>query len=457
MKVTKSVILLCLFSLFSSKLVSVVEINRHGARTAENFPEKPLQQFFGLSEKLTHNGYRQHQILGKYMRERYIKTGFIDEEYSPKDFEIISTPSQRTIFSADGFISGLYPGSVVKVTHHEKEMNVINNDTVPICDLPFTFKEVPITVISNIENSLFNTWNCKLDGKKVKKPSKDKELYPNVLEITSKELKYSAKYLANYFDCEEMLKDKDYELFMKEMYRYIKSYFYHYNLKIEDEFPEVVAQTIKKTLLNKWYNARLSDSKMLKLGISEFLDKLLNIFNDAIEYGDNRQHAKYTVFSSHDTALVNTITNLYSGEYLKTLVDQALNDENIYNSLVLPFASNIIFELHYDNGKYYVMINFNGKILNYPLRGIDKSYSEGKIDFDDFKELLLSRIDSDYKKVDCTEAESKEIGKFNIFPIAKEDSNKAKKKHLKDLKKTSLKGLTDKLSFLYYSLFGQNL
>ena len=107
MKVTKSVILLCLISLFSSKLVSVVEINRHGARTAENFPEKPLQQFFGLSEKLTHNGYRQHQILGKYMRERYIKTGFIDEEYTPKDFEIISTPSQRTIFSADGFISGL--------------------------------------------------------------------------------------------------------------------------------------------------------------------------------------------------------------------------------------------------------------------------------------------------------------------------------------------------------------
>ena len=95
--------------------------------------------------------------------------------------------------------------------------------------------------------------------------------------------------------------------------------------------------------------------------------------------------------------------------------------------------------------------------MNYPLRGLDKSYSEGKIDFDDFKELLLSRIDSDYKKVDCTEAESEEIGKFNIFPIAKEDSNKAKKKHLKDLKKTSLKGLTDKLSFLYYSLFGQNL
>ena len=148
---------------------------------------------------------------------------------------------------------------------------------------------------------------------------------------------------------------------------------------------------------------------------------------------------------------------MYSGEYLKTLVDKALDDESVYNSLVLPFASSIIFELHYDNGKYYVMINFNGKILNYPLRGLDKSYSEGKIDFDDFKELLLSRIDSDYKKVDCTEAESEEIGKFNIFPIAKEDSNKAKKKHLKDLKKTSLKGLTDKLSFLYYSLFGQNL
>ena len=455
----KAILIFCLIALTSEKLISVVEINRHGARTAENFPDRPLQQFFGLTEKLTHNGYRQHQLLGKYMHEKYVKTNFISSQYNEKDFQIISTPSQRTIFSSDGFISGLYPGTVVKVTHHEKEMNVINNDTIPMEDLPFLFQEVPVTVISNMENSLFNTWNCKLDGKKVKKPSKDKTLYPDILEITKKDLKYSAKYLATYFDVEEMLKDKEYELFMKEMYRYIKSYFYHYNLKMEALFPEIVVQTVKKTLINKWYNARLEDSKMLKLGSSEFFTKLLDIFNDATLNPNNRKYAKYTVYSSHDVALVNALANLYSGDYLKQLIDQALNDERIYNSLVLPFASNMVFELHQDEdkGNFYVVIIFNGKVLNYPLRDLDYSYSEGKIDLGTFRTLLSKRIDDDWKRVDCSEGENSEKEKFNIFPISLQQSSKMKKKHLKDFgKKVPLNTVEDKLKVLFLSEFGEN-
>ena len=125
--------------LFNSKLISVIEVNRHGARSSENFPEAPLQQFFGISMKLTNNGYRQHQLLGSYMNARYVKTNFINSVYRPSDFHVFSTPTQRTVYSADAFISGLYPGHIVRTTYHEPNLNLVSNDTIPVIDTHYGF------------------------------------------------------------------------------------------------------------------------------------------------------------------------------------------------------------------------------------------------------------------------------------------------------------------------------
>ena len=71
---SKNLLFLILISLIlktSPELIKVIQINRHGARSAETFPKYLNQQFWGINEKLTINGYRQHQLLGKYIKKIY--------------------------------------------------------------------------------------------------------------------------------------------------------------------------------------------------------------------------------------------------------------------------------------------------------------------------------------------------------------------------------------------------
>lgn len=115
-------------------LLSVFEINRHGARTPKHFEERQKKLFFGSQNmQLTINGFRQEQILGSFIREKYVeKLKFLSADYKPEEFCLISSPTQRTIFSAAGFLSGLYPNYVVKNKYininKENNNNIYNRD-----------------------------------------------------------------------------------------------------------------------------------------------------------------------------------------------------------------------------------------------------------------------------------------------------------------------------------------
>ena len=119
------------FYLLHSKavLLSVFEINRHGARTPKHFEERQKRLFFGSQNmQLTINGFRQEQLLGSFIREKYIeKLKFISPDYNPEEFCLISSPTQRTIFSAAGFLSGLFPNYVVKNKYINLSDSASNN------------------------------------------------------------------------------------------------------------------------------------------------------------------------------------------------------------------------------------------------------------------------------------------------------------------------------------------
>lgn len=412
-----------------SKLLCVVEVNRHGARASENFPEQPLQQLFGISMKLSSNGYRQHQILGQYMHNKYTSTGFIDKTYREDDFQIISTPTQRTIYSASGFISGLYPNHVVKVTHHDKRLQLISNDTIPVPDGVPLYTEVPITVLDWEENSIFNSWNCKLNGEIIKPKTTDKSVYPDLLTVSEKDMDYSAKYMLKFFNLSKSsFNDMSSEQIMKQINKYVITYFYHYGRNMDDELPKRVVDTIKKMYINKWYNPRLQDSSYLKLGSSEFLQQVLNMFSKVVDAHSNnflkvkQKYKKYTVYSSHDTAIVNILANILDEGLLNKIVQTGVSNSESYNFLVPPFASHLLFELHRDDqGQFYVVIIYNGRVLNYPLRVITKSKSGEKvlngsqIEWSNFVEFVKSRIDDSYKMLDCSESEKEE--KPQMFPV----------------------------------------
>lgn len=414
------IFLLIIIQIFlsNSKLISVIEVNRHGARSAETFPKYLNQQFWGINEKLTHNGYRQHQLLGKYIRKKYIDTKFISDKYNERDFKIYSTPFQRTIFSANGFLSGLYPNYISKVNFHENQLKYINNDIIPNIDFNVNFEEIPIEVLSYQENVLFNSWKCKLNGELIKEESKDLNLYPDVIPISDDDIIETANYLRKYLLLEdkiaELKKVKKSRKFIKKVNKYITGYFYLYGLNMEKVFPEKIVKVIKSSLVNKWYNGRIKDTKMLKLSSSAFINKIIEIFANAIK--GNKKFSKLNVFSAHDAIMANFFGNIFDEKFLRNMISKSLDNEDYYKMFVPPFASNLIFELYKDdklNNSYYVKILFNGKVIsNFPLRGNKYSGKNNMYEFNEFVKNLRARQDNDWNLIDCKDA-----------PLEDEDDN----------------------------------
>ena len=394
-----------------SKLISVIEVNRHGARNAKNFPSEPLQRLFGVNMKITHNGFRQHQLLGNYMYDRYINAGFINKEYRADEFEIISSPTQRTLFSADGFLTGLFPGYVIKAVYQDPSMNIISDDIIPIPNFPTIIKEIPLKVMSWREKQIFNDpWGCKLNGKKLRKMSVNNTEFPDIFPISREDIIFSARYLREFFNHSESQNTIiEPETFVNEIKKHSIPYFYHLGVSMEKVLPKKVSDSIKKMNINNWYNARIRDSKLLKLGPSAFFNLIKRTFNRAIINNtlqkNDKSFPKYTVFSFHDRAIINLISNILNEKDLQQMIANSINNSNYYNFLVPPFASSLLFELHYSQQKqnYYVLRIYNGKVINYPLRNCKQIGTDGKIPIEVFQQFLGNRIDKDYKHLICVE------------------------------------------------------
>ncbi|NXP04026.1 PPAP phosphatase, partial [Thinocorus orbignyianus] len=102
------------------ELKFVAVVFRHGDRTpVVNFPtdlhkESEWPQGFG---QLTKTGMQQLFKLGQYTRERY--SSFLNSTYNRQEFYIQSTDYDRTIMSAQSYLSGLFPPTSSQIWNPE--------------------------------------------------------------------------------------------------------------------------------------------------------------------------------------------------------------------------------------------------------------------------------------------------------------------------------------------------
>jgi hypothetical protein len=184
-------------SSISSKLIGVIQINRHGARTGGTEYEKlSSKYYFGSSNKhLTFTGISQHELLGQYIAENYIyninfNKNILSQEVKNSEIKIISSSKQRCVFSAFGFLKGLYPNSKIKLNFENSNQNSknltdlktntnknSNKDYINIdfrdLDLDITppinnfkikrnFSEIEINVALPEKDNLFRVKSCKV-------------------------------------------------------------------------------------------------------------------------------------------------------------------------------------------------------------------------------------------------------------------------------------------------------
>ena len=379
--------------------------------------------------KLTPNGYRQHQLLGQFIRDKYINTlHFLNPTYKPSQFEIYSTQTQRTIFSAEGFISGLYPGLIIHHKYENKDLNLINND-----QLPFHYQNsfgvsqtIDLNVIDLQSDIIFHPLSCNLHGKHIKSEMKKQTVSP-LFQVTPSEITESITEIAAFLNitlnphATQTISDNDK---MTELQKLFFVYSYHFN-KEWRQLSSKAGSLMRKLVLNKWYSTRIIDnSKYLKIGVSGLFDAIISKFESAKRrVGFLKEvNTVYTVYSAHDTTLVNILANVIEKERIKAEVVKAIKDDKVFEFLVPPFASNIIFELHCDdkdNSTFYVRIVYNGKVLKESIKGIkDKDIKEnGNIPYDMFMKLLKSCIDYDYKNLECSIDKGAKEDKESLFIV----------------------------------------
>ena len=389
----------------TSELLCVIEFNRHGARTAKSFTSKTLSKVFGDQMILTPNGFRQHELLGQFIKNKYTTDiNFLGKDYDKSKFEIYTTPIQRTINSAIAFINGFYPNSVVKMNYQDNSTlsGVINNDTIPfVSQSQLHYEEIPIEVFSKA-NDYFHRSDCMYKGEVLK----DKIFKENenniVFNITKMNLTEITVELSKFLNVEPPEDSDDIEngKYLSDLEKYLQTFLYHYGKNLDDpKLSKELANIIKMKMINKKYFYRIEDSKYLRILTSEIFMNILQKFDNSI-YDANQR--KMSVYFTHDTTLMNIFTNLLQNSKILEYLIKAIDDKDYFNFVFPPYASTLLFELYKRNDKYYVNINYNGKLIDKDFKYInDDKIVNGEIKYEDFKFMMMQLIEKDFKYLIC--------------------------------------------------------
>jgi hypothetical protein len=399
--------------LCTCELLGVIQVNRHGARTGKNWEEKTSDLFYGTGNtQLTINGYKQHEALGQWIAERYISIDYqlLNKHYNKEEILFISSPSERTIFSAAGLIKGIFPHSQI-VPIFERNINsqikMKENDTPPISGykLRIIRPEVSLFIQSPDKDDLFHATDCKLNDQEVSDLFNKSPVY----DFTEEEIRNAVDDIKRAWpEGFSEIKENIYTIgFLKKLNSFLKPLQYHF----DDTYINISKSTdtlFKKIQAEKWYTKRLEESKALKLSVSKLYTEFLEHINHFVYL----KKLKFVAYSGHDSTIISIIVNLLNRSKLREMLEDI---DQHYNFIQPEFASSLLFELHSLNknfleNKCFIRIIYNGQILR---DGFDKelvydSELDG-IEMKNFTDFLRSRIDKDYMSLKCSASGDEEL------------------------------------------------
>jgi len=421
---------------FHQRIVSVISIFRHGARTPINHFEIVKDLFFPFHHgEVTPNGLRQHYLLGRFLRQRYIENknpemNILKKNFLKNDIKIYSQNMQRTVNSAVAHLSGLFKNDLIFSEYQEylEHSLQFSNPNPPVIENDSIFSKSEYVKIINSKFLIINQKNDKiLSPRECFKLIRE---FDNTVFYLTDEEKAKINSLHSLFPSQiESIIQSNYNVrTMKKLLDLIVTTNYHFrnHFNIDKE----VLKIFKKYWLKYSYQEKISDSNK-KLLVSSFFEAIINNFDNFIYHcrpfkkfikGKISVKEKFfkqskddcltmMVFSGRDTSLVDIISNLIDEDYINSLIDNNTFEENNTSmSFLIPkFASSFLFELHYDEKtfKYYVKIIYNGQesLRNFKkILGKNINYdSEKGIPYEDFKALLTSRINIEYNGLNCSE------------------------------------------------------
>ena len=413
----KIIVFLIFPIIIHSKILSVIEINRIGMRTSRHFKNDLIDKFYGRIMNLTPHGLNQLKNLGESIRKKYIEeNNFLKYNYDSEQFKIYSSETQRSIYSSEGFLSGLYPENLISIKYQNDYLNLIQSDTVPFFyDKEFfdNQKLIELNVLNLKKNHIISSGYCLYNGKILDEDIEDNNKEKN-FDISNNEINNAINDLSKYLNItlnhfSDISIEHELRL-LSDLYFVYKNHFNYQknNLKTISFNTEII---MKKNMLNYFYPNKGKITENIKIASTGFLKFIFNQFKEEKEeFENNNSKNKFTVFSAHDISIVRLLEILFDKDSLNSYINNSIFNDDYFNILIPEYAYSLIFELNFDDKKnfFYVKIYVNGNLLDVKFNGIENYESEnGKIYLDKFLELIENNInESEFDKLDCVNAKS---------------------------------------------------
>jgi len=414
------------------KVIMIINLLRHGARAPNKFIKEIEHIFPGLNPgKLTLNGFRQMNNLGRTMRKIYIENyknstslnNFIDEKNLQNEFLLISSPYDRAIESGIGYAYGFLPNNdfnIIDFTDLNKNYNsksLYHKNNPEILEGYHKEKNTYNFLIEDKNRDvLFHSKKCEYPSHIYTHLKIDKN-FTFLLEQEKHEVYNFYKNTMNLTFAnitKELFSDK----FARSLYTLMRCTNANIKNKLFD-IPKKIKISLEKLFGKYLFNVRTNNENITKITISPFFEHLMNFFDHKFFNFDlenkflnfwklkdlNYTNVKLVTYSGHDYNFVGVFKNLLHPNTLEKYLNEI---EKFRKFIVFPFASNLDFHLIKNNkdGKFYVRIFINGEEIFEKLRSgiFDENGLESEVDYDIkkgveykvFRRILSSRIFENY-------------------------------------------------------------